>query len=47
MIEFDVRVTKDNIPVLHHDKAIIDPGGQKLKVNQHTYDELKTHFPER
>lgn len=46
MIEFDVRVTKDDIPILHHDTDITDPDGKHLKINRHSYKELKSHFPD-
>ena len=44
-VEFDVRVAKDNVPILHHDKAIIDPAGQTLAIAEHSYKTLKRHMP--
>lgn len=43
-VEFDVRITKDGVAVLHHD-ASIRIGGQRLRVSRYTYDELKKHMP--
>ncbi len=42
-IECDVRVTKDEIVVLHHDKEIT---GQNLQIKDCTYDELREHDPD-
>jgi glycerophosphoryl diester phosphodiesterase len=43
MLEFDVRVTKDGVPVLHHDKELVDPNGQKHSIAKSTYRQLKNH----
>ena len=43
MVEFDVRVTKDTIPVLVHDRYLRDASGNKLDVRGHTFSELKEH----
>lgn len=40
-IECDVRVTKDNIVVLHHDSAVINCLGKGFIVSQHTHKQLK------
>jgi glycerophosphoryl diester phosphodiesterase len=45
-LEVDIRVTKDEIVVLHHDAEIRDPGGGKLPINAYTYSELKEHKPD-
>lgn len=45
-IEFDVRVTADNIPVLLHDPELIDHAGNKVPVNASTYKELRLHKPD-
>jgi len=45
-IEFDVRVTKDGIPVLLHDAEASDRAGDKLSVRHSTYAELKAHKPD-
>jgi glycerophosphoryl diester phosphodiesterase len=42
-IEFDVRVTKDNMPILHHDEDVSDPTGRKLRISTHSYKELTAH----
>lgn len=42
-LEFDVRVTKDAVVVLHHDSYLTDPDGQKRAIESHTYQELLTH----
>ncbi len=39
-IEIDVRVTKDNVPVLHHDKTLQVADGPKLEIKSHTLKEL-------
>lgn len=43
-VEFDVRVTKDGIPVLHHNAAIL-AGGESLKIADYTLEELHKHAP--
>ena len=43
MIEFDVRVSKDGVAVLHHNRTLQDASGNKLGIEQHTYGELKEH----
>lgn len=43
MVEFDVRVTHDKIPVLHHDRHLKDASGNRLDVRKHTFAELKEH----
>jgi glycerophosphoryl diester phosphodiesterase len=45
-IEIDVRITKDNVPVLIHDRACHDASGARLAVRGHTYPELKLHKPD-
>jgi len=42
-IECDVRITKDTIAVLVHDAYLHDRSGTKLRVSDHTYQELKEH----
>jgi glycerophosphoryl diester phosphodiesterase len=39
-IEFDVRVTKDDVPVLAHDDAIYSLSGKKFSVRGHTLAEI-------
>lgn len=45
MLEFDVQVTKDDVPVLHHDPEVKDASGQKKAIGEHTYDELRAYKP--
>ena len=45
-IELDIRVTKDNIAVLLHDELASDAAGNKLRVRDHAYQELKAHKPD-
>jgi glycerophosphoryl diester phosphodiesterase len=46
MIEFDLRVTKDNVVVLHHNPKLVDPNGSKHQISNSTYAELKEHKPD-
>lgn len=39
-IEFDVRVTKDKVPILHHDAELIDPDGKRHVIAESSYKEL-------
>lgn len=43
-IEFDVRVTKDGIPVLSHDTTL-HSGEKQLQIAQHTFKTLLSLFP--
>ncbi len=45
-IEFDVCVTKDEVPIIHHDRFLKDASGNRLKINDHFYEELKQHKPD-
>lgn len=45
-IEIDVRVTKDNVVVLHHNRDLQDPTTARYDIRQHTYAELKRHKPD-
>jgi len=51
-IEFDLRVTRDGVVVLHHDRDVLDPNGTHRRIAAHTYKELLDHkkdlatFPE-
>jgi glycerophosphoryl diester phosphodiesterase len=45
-VECDVRVTRDNIAVLHHDPKLTDAAGNKLTIKHHFYDELTQHKPD-
>jgi glycerophosphoryl diester phosphodiesterase len=42
-IEFDLRVTKDQVVVLHHDPAIEDRQGRLFVIAECTYGELLAH----
>jgi glycerophosphoryl diester phosphodiesterase len=42
-LEFDLRVTKDGIVILHHDPYMTDPNGEKRVIAECTYDELHRH----
>jgi glycerophosphoryl diester phosphodiesterase len=45
-IEIDLRVTKDKQVVLHHDKALKQPNGEKSNLSELTLRELKEHKPD-
>lgn len=44
-VEFDVRVTKDNIAVLHHDASFKTKSGARLTIALTTFSVLKKHKP--
>jgi glycerophosphoryl diester phosphodiesterase len=46
MVEFDVRVTRDNVPILLHDRHLTDASGNKLDVREHSFEELQKHKPD-
>lgn len=45
-IEFDLRVTKDDVVVMHHNPDLTDPAGNKLLLADHTFVELQNHKPD-
>lgn len=45
-IEFDVRISKDGVPVLAHDTEIGTTADNKLRIADSTYAELKAHKPD-
>lgn len=45
-LEFDLRVTKDGIVILHHDRNLVDPSGEKHLISDCTYQELKSRKPD-
>jgi glycerophosphoryl diester phosphodiesterase len=42
-LEFDLRVTRDQIVILHHDPEMTCPDGQKLSVSKNDFSVLKDH----
>jgi glycerophosphoryl diester phosphodiesterase len=42
-LEFDLRVTKDGVVVLHHNRDVIDPNGKRRRIARYTYTELLEH----
>ena len=46
LVEVDVRVSEDGVPLLHHDKAVKDPSGKRLKIRESSWEELKIHKPD-
>jgi len=44
-IEFDVRWTKDNIPIIYHDPCLKRLYGQEVVINQTLFSELRNSFP--
>lgn len=46
MLEFDLRVTKDTVVVLHHNSWLADPSGRHLKIKDHSYQNLLKHKPD-
>jgi glycerophosphoryl diester phosphodiesterase len=45
-VECDLRLTRDNRIVLHHDPDITDPSGTKLVIATEDYATLKVHKPD-
>ena len=46
VLEFDLRVTKDSVVVLHHDAVLADPAGQRLRIAEHSFAELHERKPD-
>jgi glycerophosphoryl diester phosphodiesterase len=46
MLEVDLRITKDNHVVLHHDKNLIDPNNSRRRIASYTLAELREHKPD-
>ncbi|MBC7546950.1 glycerophosphodiester phosphodiesterase [Candidatus Saccharibacteria bacterium] len=44
-VEFDVRVTRDNIAIVHHNPYLSDPAGNKVVIAALTLAELRAHKP--
>lgn len=45
-IEIDLRVTKDDVVILHHDSFLRDPSGSRLRIRTANYADLKQHKPD-
>jgi len=45
-LEFDLRVTKDGVVILHHNRHLVDPDGKKHLISECTYRELRDHKPD-
>src|SRR5665213_1181129 len=45
-LEFDLRVTKDNVVILHHNPKLVNPDGQSFRISEYNYDTLKDHKPD-
>lgn len=45
-VEIDVRVTKDGVPILHHDPFLTDPDGSEHELEEHRFEELKQRKPD-
>lgn len=45
-LEFDLRVTKDGIVILHHNRHLVDPDGSRHLIPGCTYEELKRRKPD-
>ncbi|MAX67850.1 MAG: glycerophosphodiester phosphodiesterase [Halobacteriovoraceae bacterium] len=45
-IEFDVRWTKDLVPVIHHDVSLQRVWDENIQLEDITYDELRKRFPQ-
>ncbi len=44
-VEFDIRVTKDKIPVLNHDGGIFDKNNRRWLIKEFKYSQLKSIKP--
>ncbi len=42
-LEFDLRVTKDGVVILHHNSSLIDPDSKHHVIADCTYEELRRH----
>ncbi|HEX4774719.1 MAG TPA: glycerophosphodiester phosphodiesterase [Candidatus Saccharimonadales bacterium] len=45
-LEFDLRVTKDKIVVLHHNQSVVDSSGKRFFIRSADYRTLKKHKPD-
>ena len=44
-VEFDVRVTKDKVPILNHDAGIFDKDSRRWLIKDYSYSQLKKLRP--
>lgn len=45
-LEFDLRVTKDGVVILHHDRDLTDQQGNKHRITDCTYEDLLARKPD-
>jgi glycerophosphoryl diester phosphodiesterase len=45
-LEFDLRVTRDGVVILHHDPYLLDLAGNRLGLADHPYAQLLLHKPD-
>lgn len=45
-LEFDLRVTKDSVVILHHDSHLRDPDGKRHAIAKSSYTNLKARKPD-
>jgi glycerophosphoryl diester phosphodiesterase len=45
-VEFDLRVTKDSVVILHHDAELTDPNDEKHLIKETDFITLKEHKPD-
>src|ERR1700733_1809157 len=45
-LEFDLRVTKDGVVILHHNPVLADPAGETYRVSDNDFATLKDHKPD-
>ncbi|MEK7059461.1 MAG: glycerophosphodiester phosphodiesterase [Patescibacteria group bacterium] len=43
MLEFDLRVSRDNVVVVHHNSYLSDPNGERHIIESHNYEQLLKH----
>lgn len=46
MLEFDLRVTRDGVAILHHDPVLRDAAKERFSIRQYSYEELKARKPD-
>lgn len=45
-LELDLRVTKDEVVILHHNPKLVNADGKAFRISRHDYAELKDHKPD-